>query len=451
MRNAKLSAILLTATLALTLPVEARQKTVRTSSTIKKEQKATLQEINKTSQKLDEVGKRAERSLNRLNSLRAEIKLQERDIKDMKRQVDSINRAMRKLNDSISTLDQRIGAMRDKYSTALRKMQTTQGDMSKFGFIFSSESFYQAYRRMRYLQQFSHWRRLKAEEIKEMQHDLETQRDRLATLQKDKNAKLATMSRARDILAKQQKETSSLISKLKKEKTSLQQVLKKKRKQAQDLDNELEKLIAEERHKQEEAERKAREAEERRKAELAKTDTDTSKQISDKDSSKQVKTDEKTTPKKDKEIALTSAEDTRKLTGSFESNKGQLLFPVSGKYKIVRPFGRNTHPELPYVQIENGGIDIEVTQGSTARAIFTGKVSAIFRQPGYNNIVMIRHGSYLTIYANIGTIAVKTGDYVVPGQNIGTIFADPDDDNRSILHFEIRKETQKLNPTSWVK
>lgn len=447
MYYAKLSAILLTATLVLTLPVEARQKAARTSSTIKKEQKATLNEINQTSQKIDKVGKETERSLNRLNSLRAEIKLQERDIKEMKRQVDSINRAMRRLSDSISSLDQRIGAMRDKYSIALRKMQSSQGDMSKFGFIFSSESFYQAYRRLRYLQQFSHWRKLKADEIREMQRDLETQRNRLAALQKDKNAKLATMSKAHDILAKQQKETSSLITKLKKEKTSLQQVLNKKRKQAQNLDRELEKLIAEERRKQEEAERKAREAEERKKAELAKTEKETSKKISDNNSAQQITTDKKT-PKEDKVI---SVEDARKLTGSFESNKGQLLFPVSGKYKIVRPFGRNPHPELPYVQTENGGIDIEVAEGSMARAIFDGKVSAIFRQPGYNNIVMIRHGSYLTIYANIGSIAVKTGDYVEQGQNIGSIYADPDDDNRSILHFEIRKETQKLNPTSWIK
>ncbi len=124
---------------------------------------------------------------------------------------------------------------------------------------------------------------------------------------------------------------------------------------------------------------------------------------------------------------------------------------MAGKYKIVRAYGRQQHPELPHVTTENSGIDIEVAPGSTARAIFNGKVSAIFRQPGFNTIVMIRHGSYLTVYANLGDILVKNGEEVKAGQTIGRVYADPDDGNRSILHFELRKEREKLNPTAWVK
>ena len=99
---------------------------------------------------------------------------------------------------------------------------------------------------------------------------------------------------------------------------------------------------------------------------------------------------------------------------------------------------------------DNSGIDIEADEGE-ARAIFDGKVSAIFRQPGYNTIVMIRHGKYLTIYANLADISIKNGEEVRQGQQIGKIYADPDDNNRAILHFEIRKEKEKLNPTLWVK
>ena len=127
-----------------------------------------------------------------------------------------------------------------------------------------------------------------------------------------------------------------------------------------------------------------------------------------------------------------------------------MLFPVSGKYKIVRPFGRHKHPDLPHVVTDNSGIDIEVPPGGNARAVFGGTVSAIFRQPGFNTIVMVRHGSYLTIYANLTDILVKKGDVLKQGQTLGRIYSDPDDDNRSILHFELRKETQKLNPSAWV-
>ena len=141
----------------------------------------------------------------------------------------------------------------------------------------------------------------------------------------------------------------------------------------------------------------------------------------------------------------------RVLSGSFESNKGRLLFPVSGQYKIVKPFGRHQHPELKYVQTDNGGIDIEVPFGTNARAVFDGKVSAIFRQDGFNTIVMVRHGNYLTIYVNLSEIYVSNGETVKANQNIGKIFADPNDDNRTILHFEVRKEREKLNPQLWVK
>lgn len=89
--------------------------------------------------------------------------------------------------------------------------------------------------------------------------------------------------------------------------------------------------------------------------------------------------------------------------------------------------------------------------GGTARAVFDGTVSEVFRLPGYNTIVMVRHGKYLTIYANLSNINVKKGDALKQGQTIGTIYSDPDDGNRSILHFELRQEKQKLNPTAWVR
>ena len=141
----------------------------------------------------------------------------------------------------------------------------------------------------------------------------------------------------------------------------------------------------------------------------------------------------------------------KELSGTFESNKGRILFPVSSEYKIVRPFGRSKHPELKYVQTENNGIDIEVPAGTKARAVFDGKVSAIFPQDGFNTVVMVRHGNYLTIYVNLSEIYVKSGQTIKANQPIGKIFSDPEDNNRTILHFEVRHEREKLNPQEWVK
>jgi len=145
------------------------------------------------------------------------------------------------------------------------------------------------------------------------------------------------------------------------------------------------------------------------------------------------------------------AEADRKLTGSFTDNKGRLLFPVAGQYKIVGIFGRTSHPDLSRVEVNNSGIDIEVPAGAKARAVFDGEVSSVFRVNGYHNVVMLRHGSYLTVYAGIDRLDVRKGDKVKAGQTLGSIFTDADDDNRTILHFEVRREREKLNPTDWVK
>ena len=139
------------------------------------------------------------------------------------------------------------------------------------------------------------------------------------------------------------------------------------------------------------------------------------------------------------------------LTGSFESHKGAIPMPVAGRYTIVKRFGRQKHPTLPHVETNNSGIDLQTTPGAAVRAVFDGEVSAVFRPDGYNNVVVIRHGKYRTVYANLGSITVSTGQKIKAGQNIGTVFTDSNDSNRSILHFEIRNQRLKENPEAWLK
>lgn len=135
----------------------------------------------------------------------------------------------------------------------------------------------------------------------------------------------------------------------------------------------------------------------------------------------------------------------------FGSCKGRLPFPVTGKYTIVKRFGRQKHPTLPHVEITNSGIDMATAPGADVRCVFDGEVSAVFRPDGFNTVVVIRHGNYMTVYANLGTLSVSTGQKVKAGQSIGTVYADPNDNNRSVLHFEIRNQRQKENPELWLK
>lgn len=445
--------------------MSAARKRTRSVSSVKQEQKANAQAIKKTSQQLDENAKATSRTLNALNTLGAEIRQQNDSIASINHQIDSIDSAMKHINDSIVTLDGKLNALRDSYARSVTRIRNSQqGSMDKLAFIFSAESFTQAYRRFRYLGEFSKWRKRRNDEIKAVQARLEKQRDELTRLQGVKSGMLTRMNVARNDLEKKQNETSALVAKLKKEGASLKKVLRQKEAQARALDNELDRLIAEEQRRQAEEE-KRRQAEEKRKEQerlLAEENARKKQQQKEQEAkaapakAEQPERKAVAQPKPASTAAKPAtnyamAETSRKLTGSFESNKGRLLFPVNGKYKIVRPFGRHKHPDLPHVTTDNGGIDIEVPAGGTARAVFDGTVSEVFRLPGYNTIVMVRHGKYLTIYANLSNINVKKDDALKQGQTIGTIYSDPDDGNRSILHFELRQEKQKLNPTAWVR
>lgn len=470
----------------------ARPKKARSMENVRKEKKMTEEQICAASLKLEENKRKTARSLNALNTLNAEISEHKNAISTLNGQILSLDNEMTQLSDSISELDGKLESLRKSYASSVRRIKESRtGVTSKLAFIFASDSFMQAYRRMRYLQEFSAWRQKKSDEIQAVKTDLEVKKHQLGQLQKEKAESLIKLKKEHDALAVKQDETSKLVAQLKSEGSAINEVLKEKEAQARALDRELDRLIAEEQKRQEEERRKAEErrlaeekrlAEERRIAEekrlaeekaakekqqqkpLADSGKKSDKKVKESKQEKAKKSDTKkpelvasATPaaSKAKPAAATSSANTAasliKLSGSFESNKGRLPFPVAGKYKIVRAYGRQQHPELPHVTTENSGIDIEVAPGSTARAIFNGKVSAIFRQPGFNTIVMIRHGSYLTVYANLGDILVKNGEEVKAGQTIGRVYADPDDGNRSILHFELRKEREKLNPTAWVK
>ena len=137
--------------------------------------------------------------------------------------------------------------------------------------------------------------------------------------------------------------------------------------------------------------------------------------------------------------------------GNFEAAKGNLPRPVSGAFRVTSPFGRHPLPDLPDVMYDNPGIDAEVSQGASAQAVFSGRVSGVYMLPGYNTVVIVNHGGYYTIYGNIASSAVKVGDTVKQGQALGKLASDPDLPGHSSIHFEVWKNREKLNPMNWIR
>lgn len=427
----------------LVVPDAVAQKT--SAKSIKQQQKVTKQEIKKTNKKIKDNTAETARSLNRLNLIEAEMVAQKKTIDSIVGELAVVNRKLALVEDSIASNERELARLKDNYLRAVRSVRARSSSMDRLLFIFSAETFHQAYRRMRYLQQFSEWRGKQAVKINETQERLQVQKDTLAVYKNQRAIALDRQNAERRALKKKQQEQSKEVATLKKEGKALQKVLAEQKRKAAKLEEALNKLIAEEERK---AALRAKEEEKRRKAQKAKEEA--AKKETPK-IGKPSASETKKTVESGKSSGYSMTEAERTLSGSFESNKGNLLFPVTGKYTIVKPFGRQRHPELKYVETDNGGIDIEVAQGCNARAVFDGKVSAVFRQDGFNTIVMVRHGNYLTIYVNLSEIYVANGDVVKAGQAIGKIFSDPDDDNRTILHFEVRKEREKLNPQEWVR
>lgn len=468
----------------------------RTSKDVKRDKQRTERQIKQTRKQIADNDRETSRQLARLESVKAELAKRNDTIAELRARIDALNIQISSLSDSLARLEARERSLKANYAKTLRTLRSRRQGMSDISFIFSAESFGQAWRRMRYLQEVAKTSTKQAKLLAQARKDVGDARESLQTMRQEQSAVLARQSQIQAALRTEQASADNLVKNLKKQGKSLQRELDRRTRQAKSLDDELDKIVeeeirqAEERRRKEaeakakaEAEAKAKaEAEARAKAEAeakAKAQAEAaSKKKDEKKSSKTSKPAEKkpsknqdtkskpTTQQPNQQPKTTQpapkpqpaprtqfeseAEADRRLTGSFLSNKGRLLFPVAGKYSIVSNFGTNELPELSKVKVDNLGIDIEVPRGTSARAVFEGVVSSIFRLDGYNNIVIVRHGEYLSVYAGIDSLSVKKGDKVKAGQNLGKISPSASGDS-SRLHFEIRHERQKLNPTEWVK
>lgn len=434
----------------------------RTAGDVRREQRRTAGDIEKTQKQISSNTRETRRQLNRLASLDAEISRNEASIATMQRRADSLGKAVEQLADSITRMEARVGAMRQSYARSLRAMRARRTQVSPIAFVLGAGSISQAWRRARYLRELSSAHSAKASRLRAQTDSLAVRREALAALHQRQREELGRMAVARTVLRDKQLRADTLVASLRREGASLKRALAEKRKLAQALDSELDRIIAEEQRKAEEQRRREEEARAKAAAEAArakaKAEADAkarAEATAGGTASPAPSAPAASKPKPEAAPASTmmnTAAAERALSGSFQSNKGRLLFPVAGSYRIVSGFGRTEHPRIPGVQVQNSGIDIEAAGSAAhARAVFDGTVTSVFRIDGYQNIVILRHGEYLTVYAGLDRIDVRKGDKVKASQRLGHIYSDPDDGGRSVLHFELRHEKQKLNPAEWVK
>ena len=404
---------------------------------LQKQRKEALRSIAKTDKELKTTKKSALQSLHQLNKLTAEITEHKEVIAALNAEISNINKQERKINETIARLEKELDAKKEAYAKAIRGIAGRNSGYETLMFVFSSSSLNQSYRRIRYLREYSAWRKKEAIKISEQQAELEKKKAELAKTRSEKNAVLGKRTDAANKLKQKEESQKEVVADLKKKEKELQKELNAQRKQAAALNRRIEQLIAEE------ARKAAEEA--RRAAEAAKKAAN-----ADKKSGKKGSVSAGEVRKSQTKGGYAMTKDELELSNSFSQNKGRLPMPLSGKYMIVGHFGQQQHQELKYVQVNSSGIDIQTTPGTTARSVFNGVVTRVFVMPGYNSSVIIRHGNYLTIYSNLSEVFVKAGDKVTTRQSIGRIYSDPEENNRTVLHFQLWKETTKLNPEPWL-
>lgn len=380
----------------------------------------TLQkEISTANQLLKKTTKDKEMTLNEVNILDKKIKQREQLIKAYNDQIAVLDEEISKGQDNIKTLNSDLSKLQKEYSDMIVFANKNRSRYDKLAFIFSSNSFNQAYSRLRYIRQFSESRKTKMEQIAATEKRISGE---VATSQQTRDEQAALLKEEKDqqeALKKEKEELNNQVAKLKKKEGSIQQEIKDKEQQTKKLQKAIDDIIAEE----------IRLANER----------------SRKEAEKKAAEKGKTAPK-EKGMALTPAEKT--LSANFVGNKGKLPWPVE-RGVIASSFGKHASVVSDKVTVTNNGIDIATTENAQARAVFDGEVANVTKLAGANTVVIIRHGEYFTVYSNLENVTVKRGDKVKTKQGIGTVHTNKTE-GKTELHFELLKEQSRQNPANWL-
>lgn len=375
-----------------------------------KKQKA-LEELAVTGRLLNETRKDKQGTENKLNLLNRSISQSTEYIKTLNDEIQLLDMNIDSIRVAKGDAQQQLERLRCEYAQTSRALYANRKYFSPLIFVISAENFNQAYRRFRYLQQVAEHRKRQAREISSITENLLRQENALAENRRNKETAANTKALEQQRLEQQRRQQSSQLSLLKKKESQLKEKQKKQQAQADKLNNKIQEMIAAEIRRQEEAKKKQEKKSDGKKYEMSKEE--------------------------------------KLVAGNFQANKGKLPRPVEKSF-ISGHFGVQPHPVLDKVTINNKGIYLQAPAGSDARAVFEGEVTQCFSVPGSNQSVIVKHGNYRTVYSNLTTLYVKTGDKVTTKQKIGKIFTDKENDNKTEIYFMLYKDTDIQNPEVWL-
>ena len=483
-----------------------KAKTPAQPTTVKglQNQRQQLQkQLKEQERKLQANRKNVKQRLENLQIINTEIADKQRTIDTIRHDIDILDDNIAALNIQLNNLEERLQQRKDNYMKSMRYMHRNRSVQNQLMFIFSAQNFTQMYRRLRFTREYAQFQHAQGEAVKAIQEEVRKGQEEMTASKQQKSDLLTRGEQERRNLENKQAEQQKVVKTLEREQKTIESVISEQRKKDAALNAQIEKLIAEEiarakaraeaeakrkaaeeaaRKRAEElarkkaaaeaaarenarriAEAKAREeqakqqalaakkksAEEKAAAERAAKEAERARQAAEQRAADEAKAHEReiAEAKKDnikieKADFSVSTED-RRLSGNFESNRGRLPMPITGNYRIISGFGQNSVDGLKGVRLDNKGMNIKGQSGAQARSIFDGEVCAVFDLRGVMG-VMVRHGSYISVYSNLSSVSVRRGQKVTTRQILGAV------NSEGVLHFQLRKGSATQNPASWL-
>lgn len=434
--------------------------------------------------------------LQNLMVINTEIGERQKNINNIQKDITHIESNMDILRAQLETLEKQLAERKARYIKSMSFVTRQHTFQDRLMFILSAHDFSQMYRRLRFVREYAAYQRVQGEAVKAKQAQVDEKHRQLETVRGHKSNLLVKGEQERKVLEGRQTEQKNVVASLQKQQKTIQQVIAQQRKKDEQLNAEIDRQIAIEVEKArkraaEEARKKAQaEAARKRAVELARKKAQAEaearenarriaeakareqrlKEAAEQASAKQraraeqaareAEADREAAERKAEadarrnkkeiesvredvqEMSLMTSVD-RKLSGSFEANRGRLPMPITGSYRVVSHFGQYNVEGLKGVKLDNKGINILGQPGARARSIYDGEVSAVFGFSG-SMVVMVRHGSYISVYCNLSSVSVSRGQKVSTRQALGTVGRD------NILQFQLRHNMSKLNPESWI-
>lgn len=423
--------------LMLFLPLAAQNS--KKVKELKQQQSKLKTELQNSKTQLSKTQKRVKSGQQNVDYLGALVNNRLKRIHELEEELNKLEDDITRMQKDITRIDSELRLRRQRLKAAIRNARVQRENHDPLVFIFSAKTVSQMYRRARYAREYVVYQHNLSGQVLQKQAELLKAQNRLLEAKSRKSAKLNEIMEQRKSLNEQQMQEKERVAGLKKKESGLKGKVAEQQKQIAALDRKIEEVIA---YEIEQARKKAEEEAQKKKAAAKKTTTTKTKQPA---STSKPKTETKPAATQKSGSWLTAAD--RQLNGTFEQNKGRLPVPITGQYMLGNRFGIYNVPGMKNVQLDNKGTDYVGRPGARARAIFDGVVTSVFQFSGTRN-VLVRHGSYISVYCNLSSTIVQKGQKVRARDILGTVANDGS--GNCTLHFQLRKETTKLNPEAWI-